>query len=151
MLSAMAAMKGGRSGMPGVKRVASGAAASENRASHPVPVIVFHGDRDHTVQSSNSAHIVQQVRHAYAAQALEAELSVDEQTELFSGGQRHSRTVHRDAKGQIWIESWTLHGQGHAWSGGNASGSYTNSGGPDASAEMVRFFLSQPTIPRRGL
>ena len=63
------------------------------------------------------------------------------------GGRSYSRTVHADVNGTSRIESWTLHGAGHAWSGGHASGSYTDGSGPDASAEMIRFFLA---LPRAG-
>lgn len=142
--SALAAMKGGRSGMPGLKTV-SGAAAPRSKAVQALPVIVFHGDRDHTVQQTNSAHIVQQARDAHGAQAGDADLRVSTHSGVSPGGRQFSRTVHTDTAGQAWIESWTLHGAGHAWSGGHASGSYTDGTGPDASAEMVRFFMALPS------
>lgn len=143
--SALAAMKGGRSGMPGLKNVSGGTPG--RKAVQAVPVIVFHGDRDHTVQQSNGAHIVQQARDAHDAQLGAAGLHVSTQSGVAPGGRRFSRAVHTDTDGQARIESWTLHGAGHAWSGGHASGSYTDSTGPDASAEMVRFFLA---LPRAG-
>lgn len=142
--SAMAAMKGGRSGMPGLKNIAGAAGTPSRKPVQPVPVIVFHGDRDHTVQQTNGAHIVQQARDAHGAQEGGASLHATTQSGVSSGGRRFSRTVHADTQGQARIESWTLHGAGHAWSGGHASGSYTDGIGPDASAEMVRFFMALP-------
>jgi poly(hydroxyalkanoate) depolymerase family esterase len=154
--SAMAAMKGGRSGMPGLKAIGSDAGAPRTQAAQAVPLIVFHGDRDHTVQASNGAHIVQQARQAHAfhdAHKLahvpgsptgQVPLHETNTTGIAPGGRRYSRAVHADAEGQVWIEHWTVHGAGHAWSGGHASGSYVDERGPDASAEMLRFFMALP-------
>jgi poly(hydroxyalkanoate) depolymerase family esterase len=145
--SALAAMKGGRSGPPGLKTAPGAAATPPGKALRAVPVIVFHGDRDHTVQATNADHIVQQARDAHGAAQGEAGLRVSSHTGVASGGRKFTRAVHADRQGQARIESWTLHGAGHAWSGGHASGSYTDASGPDASAEMVRFFLA---LPRAG-
>jgi poly(3-hydroxybutyrate) depolymerase len=56
-------------------------------------------------------------------------------------GLRYTRCVHMDENGRTILEQWVLHGAGHAWSGGSSAGSYTDPRGPNASREMLRFFL----------
>lgn len=140
--SAMLAMKGGRSGMPGLKMKLGGAAPPSTTARPAVPIIVFHGDRDHTVQHSNAIEIVQQAINACTAVHPNVTLHVNTERGTASSGRSYTHTFYADATGANRIEFWTVHGAGHAWSGGDASGTYTDVSGPDASAEMLRFFLS---------
>ena len=146
--SALAAMKGGRGGLPGASRAQADTQPPLGRAAQPVPTIVFHGDRDHTVQPSNGAEVVRQASNAFGAAAQAPVLTTQTQEGVAPGGRRYSRTVYQDGSGSALVESWCLHGAGHAWSGGDASGTYTDATGPDASAEMLRFFLA---LPRAGL
>ncbi|MBL8350173.1 MAG: PHB depolymerase family esterase [Burkholderiaceae bacterium] len=144
LLSALAAMKGGRSGLPGLQGIQgqqADAAPARRKAVRAVPIIVFHGDRDHLVQATNGARIAQQAWEAHRAEAADAPLRASTHSGSSPGGRSYSRTVHADAGGEARIEFWTVHGAGHAWSGGSASGSFTDAAGPDASAEMLRFFL----------
>lgn len=106
----------------------------------PVPTIVFHGDADHTVVLANGATIVEQAVGDHAATSM-ALRKVQRPGETLRG-RTVSTTVYMDDRGRSRVEAWVVHGGAHAWFGGSAHGSYTDPSGPDASAEIVRFFLA---------
>ena len=115
-----------------------GGAQPVRRAPQPgatPPTIVFHGDADTTVNVVNGERVL-------AAAGVTAR--PDAQRGATTMGVPYSRRVHVDAQGAERAEQWTIHGAGHAWSGGDPAGSYTDPRGPDASAEMLRFFLQHP-------
>lgn len=147
---------GSHSGLPyrAAHDVASAFAAMNCTATQPAfrtrlqavspgtPLIVFHGDNDRTVAPGNADALV--------TQAITAREKGATRMHVFEGsahGRRYARTVYTRS-GEPLVEYWTIHGAGHAWSGGSSNGSYTDTLGPDASAEMVRFFMDvQRRIP----
>lgn len=107
-----------------------------DRAGRFVPVITFHGDNDAKVHAINSAQIV-----ANAAQQIGRPLTIARERGATPKGRTYTRERNCSADGEVQIEQWTVHGAGHAWSGGNSGGTYTDASGPDASRAMVAFFL----------
>jgi poly(hydroxyalkanoate) depolymerase family esterase len=104
------------------------------RNGAPVPTIVFHGDRDTTVNPRNGDHVI-------ARSVRTANLRKTVHRGRVPGGHAYTRTIHTDPNGRAIFEHWQIHGAGHAWSGGSPAGSFTDRRGPDATREMLRFFL----------
>lgn len=131
LASAFAAMRRGRpvTAAPAARKAADG------HVDHIIPTIVFHGDRDKTVHPCNGDQVVAQSRTTGILRAREEHGQVPD-------GHTYSRTLHKDGRGRVIFEQWVIHGCGHAWSGGSHDGSYTDPRGPDASREMLRFFLA---------
>ena len=99
-----------------------------------VPTIVFHGDRDTSVNPVNADQVI-------AGTPGVARLSKTLGQGKSAGGIRYTRSLYADEAGRAPLEQWVLHGVGHAWSGGSSDGTYTEPRGPDASREMLRFFM----------
>jgi poly(3-hydroxybutyrate) depolymerase len=114
----------------------SAVSASRGRSGRPVPTIVFHGDQDQTVSAVNGEQVIAQAK---AGANLRTTVILGQS----EGGIRYARSVQADEAGRPVLEHWVLQGAGHAWSGGSPTGSYTDPRGPDASREMLRFFLEQ--------
>jgi poly(hydroxyalkanoate) depolymerase family esterase len=107
-----------------------------------VRTIVFHGASDQKVHPSNAEMILAQARAGLTGTTHETQLVGS------AGGRTYTRTMITDASGVPHVEHWAIEGQGHAWSGGRPEGSHTDQNGPDASREMLRFFLASQARPR---
>lgn len=106
-----------------------------------LPTIVFHGDNDRVVHPNNAGGFLANLERSRPGPLV---------CHVTSGrtdrGREFTRRTYRTKSGRTLLEDWTVHGSGHGWSGGRALGSYTDPAGPDASREMLRFFLAE----RRG-
>jgi len=120
--------------------------AGTTRGSHGqgegviVPTIVFHGDRDTTVNPINGDQVIAQSKKGVG----NLHSSINQGSS--AGGMRYTQTVQSDEDGRPLLEQWVLHGARHAWSGGSSDGSYTDPTGPDASREMMRFFREHASV-----
>ena len=156
VVTAFAAMRGD---LPSAARTYP--CADEDRRQ--VRVIVFHGDADRTVHPSNAQEIVEvHERARNDAPQIESGLR---------GGRAFTRRVIRNPNGLSSIEHWSIRGGGHAWSGGNADGTFADASRPgciprdgallprkrsDAPADLSKFWLESiaptfgsPRVPCR--
>jgi poly(hydroxyalkanoate) depolymerase family esterase len=134
VVSAFAAMRG-----EGV-----GTFALNPRAAKPdrrTRMIIFQGSADQTVRPSNADKLVE------AAKQQISGANVRRERGSVAGGRPYTRSIIAERDGSTAVECWLIDGAGHAWSGGNPAGSYADPQGPDASAEMVRFFLEADAGP----
>ena len=157
VMSAFSAMRRGPASNGADLKSASSRVTSDD-ANSPVPVIVFHGSADTTVNPDNGEHIVELALRAFAASELplsenRVELPDASDTSSSAGqnrrggsGRNAARSIYSAADGTVYVESWEIEAGPHAWSGGDAGGSYTDPDGPSASAAMLAFFLQHRRI-----
>jgi poly(hydroxyalkanoate) depolymerase family esterase len=105
-------------------------------ATSAVPLIVIHGDRDTTVAPVNADKLIASRLATGDVTDQDGPITIHSDS-----GHSYTRTVHHNLGGIGVAESLIVHGGDHAWYGGSPVGSYTDSRGPDSSAETIRFFL----------
>ena len=126
MVSAFGAMRSGAKG----------------RAAPVIPTIVFHGSADKTVHPDNGEHITDAALAALKASGVKLVKTQSTSGKSNENGEEKTdRVVYSTADGKPYIENWRIDGGPHAWSGGDAAGSYTDPDGPSASAALLAFFL----------
>lgn len=134
VVSALAVMRGRRGRMNPFRREPA------QPRLRPVRVIIFQGSADRTVHPRNAEHVLE-------GSCSGSRPGTETTRTGLSNGRPFRQTVISDAGSRPLAESWLIDGAGHAWSGGNAAGSYTDRKGPDASKEFVRFFLDHHQHP----
>lgn len=129
--------------------VAHAALATMGSRARVMPVIVFHGDQDHVIPYRCGQQALHQwletdnlILKRDRLQPLPATPTSVERTTTH---RRHYTVASFANRQQCTVaQLWTIHGMGHAWSGGSNDPSvarYTYPDGPSASAASTSFFL----------
>ncbi len=113
-----------------------------------MPVIVFHGTADTRVNPINAEQAIAQWSKTNACLAAEQAESGFALTErIIEGrvtdvpdGYAYKKHIYVEADGRVLMEKWLVQGLGHAWSGSPKPNRYGDPKGPNASAEIWRFF-----------
>ncbi|WP_239454419.1 extracellular catalytic domain type 1 short-chain-length polyhydroxyalkanoate depolymerase [Bacillus suaedaesalsae] len=146
-INAYSAMSGG-----GPNPVQQGTAAYHAMGSYArvVPTIVFHGTSDYTVYPVNGHQVASQwVQTNDLASDGNDNNNIDDTpdetiTGQVPGGRSYTKYIYKDTTGKSIVEKYMIEGMGHAWSGGDVAGSYTDPGGPNSSEIMWQFFKNNP-------
>jgi len=111
-----------------------------------MPLIAFQGTDDPYVHPINIDQLITQwgETNACLGGARQNESVLDRDGKLtkgkVSGGYSFHKYTYEDAAGRLLMEKWMVEGLGHAWPGSPAAGPFADPKGPNASAEMWRFF-----------
>ncbi|HEY5001796.1 MAG TPA: PHB depolymerase family esterase [Ktedonobacteraceae bacterium] len=140
-------LKAMRRGGPDPQQQGLAAYTAMSDLSRIVPTIVFHGTKDTTVAPVNGDQLMQQwmetdhlaSKDTYAPDFTRPTSVTSGQV---PGGYAYVIATWNAANGNEVQAYWKIGGLGHAWSGGNSLGTYTDRRGPDASLAVYNFFMA---------
>ncbi|MDQ0268568.1 extracellular catalytic domain type 1 short-chain-length polyhydroxyalkanoate depolymerase [Cytobacillus purgationiresistens] len=113
-----------------------------------LPIIVFHGTSDYTVNNVNGNQVISQWAVTNNLSKTEEETGwIDDQPDQsenlqIPGGKSYTVSSYKGSDNKTWMKKVFVQNMGHAWSGGSSQGSYTDPQGPDASRMIWEFFQS---------
>jgi poly(hydroxyalkanoate) depolymerase family esterase len=137
-------------GGPSPSQTGQEAFQAMGRYARVMPAIVFQGDADYIVAPANGPQIAQEWRvtdNYVASGGPNGSIPTNPTNQSFGftpGGTTYTKSHYGDGHGHELIEYWSIHGMGHAWSGGNSSQQYADPSGPGETAAMWAFFASHP-------
>jgi poly(hydroxyalkanoate) depolymerase family esterase len=138
---ATSALSASAYGGPDPKAQGDTAFTAMGSAARSVPVIVFQGDADAVVNVVNGQQVITQWTETDTRAGASVGTGTSEMGS--AGGKTYTHTSYGGGvAGKSLLESYVVHGMGHAWSGGSTSGTYTDPNAPDASAIIWSFFAS---------
>jgi poly(hydroxyalkanoate) depolymerase family esterase len=149
-----AAMKHGgpdpaRQGQIAFEVMHGGFARTERRR---MPVIVFHGTADKKVNWINADQTIAQWEKTNSCLAAEDGnigflLTEKVSDGKVSDGYAYKKYSYLESDSHLLMEKWLVEGLGHAWSGSPKPRKYGDPKGPNASAEIWRFFCESAKHP----
>ena len=134
----LAAMK---SGGAAADSLGMAAHAGMGKVARAIPLFVMHGMKDVVAVPAASRQLIAQF---VALSRAAGSALVADSTEGMAGGYAYRQLRYRDGAGRVTIEAWFVDSLGHALSGGAPEARWTDTRGPDATREMLRFFLEHP-------
>jgi len=125
-----------------------------------MPVSAFHGAKDPYLNPINSEQLIAQWAQTndYLDDGKDNDsVSTKSPTETkgaVPNGYSYTKCSYRDSNGRLLMEKWIVEGLGHAWPGSPIANQFADPKGPNASAEIWRFFsettpASQPPPVRK--
>jgi poly(3-hydroxybutyrate) depolymerase len=108
-------------------------------------VIVFHGTADSRVNPLNAQQTIEQWSKTNACLAAgQSEVGFTPTEKVIGGnvpsGYSYQQHLYTESDGRVLMEKWLVDGLGHAWSGSPRASEHGDPKGPNASAEIWRFF-----------
>lgn len=140
-------LKAMRRGGPDPRQQGLAAYTAMSNLARIVPTIVFHGTKDTTVAPVNGDQTVQQwmeTDHLASDSTYAPDFThpASVTSGQVPGGYAYVIATWNTAHGNEVQAYWKIAGLGHAWSGGNPVGTYTDRRGPDVSLALYNFFMA---------